>query len=124
MLGWYIVVFVADSESSDNKQSLTEKTRLASWNSGIGGRNWLDQLVTENKLLDLGGNGYPYTYSGKALVVLPIIASGPPSHDGPDIIGDDYFISGNKVYSLKLNELGISQCNPEAWLIIEVWDQS
>ena len=123
MLGWYIVVFVANSEVSDD-QSSTEKTRLASWDSGIGDRNWLDQLVKENKLLDLGGNGYPYTYSGKASIVLPIITSGPPPHDGPDIIGDDYFISGNKVYSLKLNELEISQCIPDDQLTIEVWDQS
>lgn len=124
MLGWFIVVFVANPDATENGQLITERTRLASWDGGIGGRNWLDALVKENKLIYLGGNGYPYKYSGKASIVLPNIVSGPPPYDGPSIIGDGYFISGNKVYSLNLNELEISQCKSDDQLTIEVWDQS
>jgi hypothetical protein len=40
------------------------------------------------------------------------------------VIGEDYAISGNKVWDLNINPELLNQCQPEDELIIEAWDQS
>lgn len=121
MLGWYIVIFVENSNIPIDRNTSTERTRLVSWATGVSGRNWLDELVYEDKATNLGGNGYPFKYSGKASSILPFIISGPPPYEGKTVVVD---YAGKDIYSLKIDEQKISQCHAEDKLIIEVWDQS
>ena len=62
MLGWQIIIRKESAETS-----------LASWTTGLGGTDWLDALVKEDKSKDLGGNGYPNSYSAKANEILPLL---------------------------------------------------
>ena len=62
MLGWHISVFrQADDGSSPAKAGSEEGVRLAVWQTGLEGLQWLDALVEAGHAIDLGGNGYPQT---------------------------------------------------------------
>jgi len=44
----------------------------------VGGLAWLDELVSQVLAVNLGGNGYPFSYTAKAAFVKPEIEGGPP----------------------------------------------
>lgn len=99
MLGWQIIIRKESAETS-----------LASWTAGLGGTEWLDALVRENKAKNLGGNGYPNSYSAKGNEILPLLM--------PESISS---IGGANV-RLKTDQ--ITNCSTDENLIIEAWDQS
>lgn len=112
MLGWEIIV---------KNQDVT----LASWMASAWGTSWLRDLVKEGKAQDLATNsGYPHVFSMKAKDLIPILVTGIPQTDAGLVIGEDYAISGDKVWNLKINQSSINQCKPEDELLIEAWDQS
>jgi len=116
MLGWKVYI---------TQESITDKPEsLISWTTGIGGLDWLDQLVKGGFAQDLGGNGYPNRYSAKAAVLLPRLIQSLPNYDGEFVIGDDYVLSDGKHWGIKLNQSKIDACRPETALIIEAWDES
>jgi hypothetical protein len=123
MLGWYVVVFKTEATHLDHEKS-TDDLRIASWSTGMKGRDWLNNLVKEKEITYLGGNGYPFRYSSQASKILPIITSRITSSDKPIISGDDCVLQSNELQSLKLDLLKISDCGPNEHLLIEVWDQS
>jgi hypothetical protein len=99
MLGWQIIIRKESAETS-----------LASWTTGLGGTDWLDALVKEGKSKDLGGNGYPNSYSAKANEILPLLTI-----ESINSIG-----GGNT----RLKSDQILSCANDETLIIEAWDQS
>jgi hypothetical protein len=99
MLGWQIIIRKQSSETS-----------LASWTAGLGGTDWLDNLVKENKAKHLGGNGYPISYAAKAGEILPLLTI-----ESINLIG-----GGNT----RLKDDQITACSNGETLIIEAWDQS
>lgn len=124
MLGWHINVFRTDALTHLVYDASTDETRIASWSTGMKGLDWLNKLAKENRIVNLGGNGYPYRYSAKASVILPIISNGILTPNDPIVIGDDYVLHSNEMFSLKLDALKISRCDPDNHLLIEAWDQS
>ena len=48
MLGWSVSVFRKGDEDSHHSENLA----LARWETGVGGLDWLDKLVKENKAVD------------------------------------------------------------------------
>lgn len=88
MLGWHINVFRTNALTHVVYDASTDETCIASWSTGMKGLNWLNKLANENKILDLGVNGYPYRYSAKASEIIPIISSGIPTPNEPIIIGE------------------------------------
>lgn len=104
---------------SHDKDSL-----LASWTASIGGLDWLDQLVRDGKATDYGGDGYPMRYTAPARHVLPLIASSPPGHGGPAVVGDDYFLPSGWVGKTRMSREKLTQCPPDEELYIEAWDES
>lgn len=123
MLGWHINVFKTDATYLDYEKS-TDEFRIASWSTGIRGRDWLNKLAKENKITYLGGNGYPFRYSARASNILPIITFGITKPDEAIMFGNDYVLQFNELRSLKLDLYKISNCESEDQLLIEVWDQS
>jgi len=83
MLGWEVIV-KKESDADQAGQS------LMSWSTGIGGLSWLDELVKQGLVQDLGGNGYPNKYSGQASIILPKIVPSLPSYEGKVVIGMDW----------------------------------
>ena len=116
MLGWEIFI----QRVSPHGKSTT----LIAWSSSIGGLDWLDTLEKQDKARKLTGNGYPTSYQCVASDLLPIIRGGLPEHDGTLVIGDDYFAPPGCKRLLKINQDEITECPPDAELIVEAWDQS
>ncbi len=124
MLGWHINIFRTNAKTHLVYDASTDETRLASWSTGVYGLVWLDNLAKANKILDLGGNGYPCRYTAKASEILPIISSALSSCNRPITIEDNYVLSAREISTLKGDAAKISACDPDDQLLIEAWDQS
>jgi hypothetical protein len=129
MLGWEIFIYRTDSseppEDWNARTKWPEECYLASWLTGLGGNDWLKQLVTKGAAKDLSDNvGYPDKYISTVGAVLPLIVDGPPEGKNPLVIGDDYVMPENWSGKIRLNEKALALCKPDDTLLIEAWDQS
>jgi len=100
-----------------------EEEPLASWMVHPSGIQWLEDLAAEGKAT-MGGNGYPVWFQARAADILPRIQAGPPAHEGPCIIGEDYVLPGGATWDLELDRERIAACPGDAMLDIAAWDQS
>jgi hypothetical protein len=97
--------------------------QLAVWQAG-GGRAWLDKLVETGAGMQLRGGGYPDWYLLRARDVVPPVLSGPPEANevwrrAPyDIVTPAY---KGKTW---IDREALTVCEPEEWLVVEVWDES
>lgn len=121
MLGWWIVIAARTAEETEVNSSADT---LACWETGLGGTDWLHRLVKVHQAEQLSYNGYPCRFTAKAADVLPLISNGPPAHEGPTVIGDDYVMPGGWSGNVILHHDRIAACPPEQILTIDAWDQS
>jgi hypothetical protein len=122
MLGWefFVTRQVATSAVSD---AAKEKS-VASWRAGLGGTEWLDNLVSNGVAADLGGNGYPNLYKIPASALVAILGQGLPKHDGPLVIGDDYVTPGGWTGGAIIDAAVLQSIDANEDLLVEAWDQS
>ena len=100
-----------------------DKPILARWSSGgFRGLDWIENLVSEAKAEDLGGNGYPLYYKAKAQFILEALALDVPKNKGQTIIGDDYVMPSD--WRSEIDTSKIAKCDPDQQLIVEAWDLS
>jgi hypothetical protein len=125
MLGWHVSVYrQADGGGSPATFSTPEGTRLAVWQTGIGGFDWFNELVKAGKAIDLGGNGYPCRYTVTAEYLIPQISDAPPGArdnwlcEAGDVITDQW--EGKTV----VDGAAVTQCRLDEWLLVEAWDES
>ena len=125
MLGWHISVYRQES-GGDSPASFGDPqgVRLAVWQTGLGGIDWITDLVEAGNAIDLGGNGYPYQWTAKAVHLTPQLLDGPPDANAVWISSPDDVLTSewNGKTTQDLPEL--AKCDPDEWLIIEVWDES
>lgn len=123
MIGWWIVIA---AQTPDERAAAwdNEAALLAHWESSMFGICWIEQLVEEGKAEQLWHGGYPNRYKAMAYEVLPLIADGPPIHDGPAAIGDDFVVPGDWLGNLVICYDRIAACSPQQVLTIEAWDLS
>ena len=124
MLGWKIYIFRHVPDQRDADELSTKEVQLAIWQASINGIDWLDELVRQGKAEDLGGDGYPCRYTAVAKDLLPEFSSGPPSHDSPTVIGDDYVHPRGWTGDAEIDHTGIAECPPDEQLFIEAWNSS
>lgn len=125
MLGWFIIISTQTPEQRDASSSSPDKEgNLASWEAGIGGTDWLNELVKQGKAARLSFGGYPSRYTAAARDVFPLIASGPPAYKGVPVIGDDYYTPGGWIGTATIDRDKIAQCPLDQQLTIDAWDQS
>lgn len=125
MLGWNIAVYrQTNGELSSATFESPIGSRLAVWQTGLGGLDWIQELVHKGQAIHLGGNGYPLRYTVTKKYFVPIIKDGPPlakkvwSSDEGDILLEKW--EGKTV----LDKPEIEKCKPDEWLIIEAFDES
>lgn len=85
---------------------------LANWEAAPGGIGWLHQLVNAGKASRLSFSGYPNRFTVQAINVLPLLAGGPPPHQGPAIIGDDYITPANWKGNVIFHQGRVAACPP------------
>ena len=125
MLGWHISVYrQKDGGGSPATMESSEGTRLAVWQTGLNGLDWLDELVKAGKAIDLGGNGYPRRFTSTAKYLIPRFIEQPPgaratwvSQPG-DVLTDKW--EGKTV----IDHAAAEQCALNEWLVVQAWDES
>jgi len=124
MLGWGISVHRrTDGASPATAQSPSGK-RLAVWQTGLGGLDWLDELVKAGKAIDLGGNGYPYRYTALAEHIIPRIVDEPPGARDPWVCGPHDILGQGWEGKTVLDQDAIAACRPDEWLLVVAFDES
>ena len=122
MLGFDIEIYEF-TDGMDITSNKIDKPILARWSSGgFSGLDWIDNLVSEAKAEDLGGNGYPLYYKAKAQFILEALALDVPKNKGQTIIGDDYVMPSD--WRSEIDTSKIAKCDPDQQLIVEAWDLS
>ena len=134
VLGWNIGIYrlpnlrvePGASPTPDELARAAEEAgeRVAVWQTGLGGCDWLEDLAREGKAVDLGGDGYPNRYSATAAVLLPPVLAGPPeayerwAFDVGDVLLPNW--EGETTIDAGL----AARCAPEEWLLVDAWDES
>jgi len=125
MLGWHVSVYrQTDEGTSAATATSPEGPRLAAWQTGLDGLNWLDELVTDGKAIDLGGNGYPCRYTATAKFLIPRILDKPPGARGTWIAGASDVLSKRWEGKTLVDRAAAAACRPDEWLLVEAWDES
>lgn len=124
-LGWNIaVVRQRNDGTSPATFGALHGARLAVWQTGVSGLDWIDALVEEKRAILLGGNGYPLEYTAQACHLLPILEGDPPQAK-PIWTRDpgDFILPGYLGRTTKYPE-AILACRSDEWLIVQAWDES
>lgn len=120
MTGWWITVFQLTPEELD--AALDPRSCrpfvLATWETGLGGIEWLEQLANDRQARRLLAEGYPCRYVAAARDVLPLLASGSPPFHGAKRM------SGDWLRDVELHRERIAACSPDQVLTIDAWDRS
>ena len=67
MLGWMITVCRQRNDGAIPAAFTSPMdTLLATWETKIGGKQWLDDLAESKSIQNLGGNNYPSRYTAQA----------------------------------------------------------
>ena len=117
MLGWHISVYRQTDVGA-------EGTRLAVWQTNIGGLNWLNKLVEAGKASNLGGSGYPLIYSGKAEHIIPFIVEKPLGANDVWTFEADDILTEKWEGTTVIDRAGIRACRLDERLIVKAWDES
>ena len=122
MIGYSISVYEF-VEGVDITSISNDNEALATWTSGgFDGLDWIDNLVSEAKAEDLGGDGYPIYYKAKAQVILQALVTDTPKNEGQTIMDDENVMSSD--WRCKIDTSEIAKLKPNQQLIIEAWDLS
>src|SRR5688572_11215799 len=79
MMGWHISIYrQTEGGASPAAAETPHGIRLAVWQTGSNGLDWIDELVRDGKAIDLGGCGYPCRYTATAGYLIPRILDEPP----------------------------------------------
>lgn len=124
-LGWHISVYRQQNDGrAPASAGAACGNRLAVWQTGLGGLDWLNDLVKEQKAVSLGGNGYPTEYTARADHVLPRLLGEPPgakarwTFDEGDVLLPEWLGKTTK------DGEAMRACRPDEWLLIRAWDES
>jgi hypothetical protein len=109
-MGWDVIVYrQRDGNLSPAKAGAFRGPLLAEWHEGIGGLVWLDELVKTGKSLDLGGDGFPLTFTVIAKYAIP------------QILKEDAF-SQKFCGKPAADHVALEQCQLDEWLLVLAYD--
>ena len=119
MLGWHVSIYrQTDGGGSPAAAGSPTGDRLAAWQTGLGGIDWIDELVKNGKAINLGGNGYPYHYTATGKHLIPVLIDKPPGAretwrcGESDILAEEW---ARETVILNTNESGtIANCYRES----------
>ena len=126
MLGWHISLLRQQDSGRLEPATFESKsdTRVAVWQTGLHGLDWLDDLSKEGRIVSLGGNGYPIRYTGKASELLPRVGGKPPEALETWVCGPNDIVTDAWAGKTTFDQAELDNCTPDEWLIVEAWDES
>jgi len=125
MIGWHITIY-QQAKGGALPAAFGEPTgaKLAMWQTGAWGLEWIKELVAQNLVNDLGGNGYPFEFTAKIEQLRPAILAGAPRTDEPGVIELKDIPPGTWLRKTAIDRQALLACEPGDWVLIRVWDQS
>lgn len=85
-LGWEFFVFrKSDTDAKDDHRHGLRF--FASWESGMGGEKWINDLVISGKAEFLKAGGLFRSYTLTAGIFVDVLRDGVPQHTGPVVVG-------------------------------------
>ena len=124
-LGWHISLYRLKSGGDAPPEfGAPVGDKLAVWEVDLQGMDWMDSLVDQGEMINLGGDGYPYEYAGKASIIIPAISENPPKAKPAWTAGTNDIIHPNWEGKTTINREGVMNCSPDEWLLVKVWDVS
>ncbi len=125
MLGWHTSVYrQKDGGASPATFESAKGIRLAVWQTGIGGLDWIDDLVKAGHANNLGGNGYPVRFTATAEYILPVILGMKTETEITWVLGAGDTVTDQWEGRTVIDRTMAEQCAPAEWLIVEAWDES
>lgn len=124
-MGWNVSVYRQSADRSVPARADAEvATRIAVWQTGLVGLEWIVELVRAGRAHPLGGDGYPCRYTALATDLIPMIISGPPEARDPWVYDPGDVLSLQWVGHTLVDRKAAECCLPDEWLVIETWDES
>ena len=125
MMGWHISVFrQTEGRSTPANRDADEGPRLAVWQTGVYGLQWLDELAEAGNAIDLGGGGDPSYYTAQAEHLISTVVAGPPLAKQTWTVGEHDIIMPNWEGKTVIDRAVADDCRPDEWLIVVAWDES
>lgn len=124
MLGWNINVHRQQDEGTVPPTfGAAQGTFLAAWQTGLGGLDWIYELVKQGKAIDLGGNGYPYEFTAMAEHLTDALEQ-PPHANATWVAGERDILPLGHPGKTVVDGEAIRACRRDEWLMIRAWDES
>lgn len=120
-LGWEFLIY--RKLDVDAAGTTSNVPNLASWETGLGGMQWIEALEKAGRATYRPGKDTP-GYFVSAGVIAEILKNGVPAHEGPLVIGDHYVMPSGWTGNEKIDIARIQALDPDETLLIEAWDQS
>ena len=125
MLGWNFSVYKQrDDGASPATAQSQHGARLAVWQTGLWGLDWLEELVEAGKAIRLSGGGYPNRYTATAEFLIPRIIETPPEARAVWVYQKGDIITDKWVGKTVVDREAAALCRPDEWLLVEAWDES
>jgi len=123
MIGWGFNIYKQKGDNTMPASATSEQGEcLAAWNAELGGLDWLEELVNQQKSICLQAGFYPGLYTAQAKNMLPLLLEEPPFvREGLDWTDKENPL---RYPIFNKSEQAIRATSPDEWLIIEVWDLS
>jgi hypothetical protein len=125
MMGWHISVFrQTEGRSTPASTDSEEGPRLAVWQTGIDGLQWLDAMAEAGNAIDLGGNGYPNYYTAQVEYIISRVVGEPPSANRPWSAGEHDILTPRWEGKTVIDHSVAGDCPNDEWLLVVAWDES
>jgi hypothetical protein len=124
MLGWNISVYRLEQEAVRATTTSPTGVRLAVWQTGLDGLDWIDELVKEGKAMNLGGNGYPCRFTATAEHLISHFVNGVPEAQSTLSFEGSGMLMEGWAGKPAIDQTAIAVCKPDEWLLLVAWDGS
>ena len=124
MLGWNISVYRLEQEAARATTTSPTGVRLAVWQTGLDGLDWIDELVKEGKAMNLGGNGYLCRFTASAEHLIPHFVNGSPEAQSTLRFEGSGMLMEGWEGKPAIDQTAIAVCRPNEWLLLVAWDES
>lgn len=125
MIGFHISIYRLPHAGSSPATAESEpEARIAVWQTGSDGLDWLETLVQSGAAISLGGFGYPTRYTAKAQDLLPRVIDRPPAARDPWRLDPGDTVTEQWAGATTIDHEVAAKCAPDEWLLVEAWDES
>jgi hypothetical protein len=112
------------STDPDLPQATDADQRVARWQTRLGGARWLDALVESRNAAYTSHGGYPNNYLIRCKDFRERLEDGLPEERDIWVVGAADILTEDWLGKTTIDSDELQRCDPDEWLLVEVWDES